>query len=232
MEVSAYQTLSDSSFFTAIAVLIGLACGILAFMILSRRYTVPSGSWMLEGFQGPSNGVSDISCGQESAHAIAISELFSGKMSVTEEGSADLKELKLILSKLCCLKHDLMSASQSVQGMLYLPYSNTHDRENPADVAGRCFTKSIPARDLDIAFGTWKERGLFLVNRLCTSYNLVSSESDTVVRHFKGLWIDVFSIAKNGCLVTKEDPVYESPRDPKGHVPEDVEELGPYKGYY
>lgn len=113
-----------------------------------------------------------------------------------------------------------------------MPYNSTHDRENPADTVGRCFTKSIPARDLDITFGTWKERGLFLLNRLCTSYSLSSEESDDVKRHFTGLWIDVFAIAKNGCLMTKEDPVYESPRDPRGFVPETIEDLGSYKGYY
>jgi hypothetical protein len=229
MESPGFTTLKTSSFFIAISLLIAVACGLVAYMLVSRQNTVPSGH---EGFQGPTRGVSEIPCGQESSYATAILELFSTKQSVTEEGSPDLKEFKLILSKLCCLKHDLMSTAQVVQAMLYLPYNNTHDRENPADIAGRCFTKSIPMRDLDISFGTWKERGIALISRLCTSYNLSPSESDQVKNNFTGLWMDVFSVAKNACVVTKENPVFESPRDPKGFTPEDIQDLGPYKGYY
>lgn len=229
MESPGFTTLKTSSFFIAISFLIAAACGLIAYVLVSRQNTVPSGH---EGFQGPTIGVSEIPCGQESSHAMAILQIFSNKISITEEGVPDLKEFKLILSKLCCLKHDLMSTAQVVQAMLYLPYNTTHDRENPADIAGRCFTKSIPMRDLDITFGTWKDRGLVLVSRLCTSYNLSSSESDEIQNKFTGLWIDVFSIAKNACIVTKEDPVYESPRDPKGFTPEDIQDLGSYKGYY
>jgi hypothetical protein len=117
--------------------------------------------------------------------------------------------------------------------MLYLPYNNTHDRENPADTVARCFTKSIPPRDLDITFGTWKKRALTLINRLCTSYKLSGRESENVVNHFNNLWIDVFAIAKNACVPSSQDgSSFVSPRDVKGFTPETVEELGAYTGYY
>ena len=143
-----------------------------------------------------------------------------------------MKEFKEILSKLCCMKHDLMSTSQSVQNILYIPYNNSHDRENPADTVARCFTKSIPPRDLDITFGTWKQRGLVLLNKLCTSYNLSPSETENATQNFTGVWIDVFSIAKNACSPPAEGAANESPRDVKGLTPVSVDELGPYNGYY
>lgn len=177
-------------------------------------------------------GVSNIPCGQESAEARALAEMFFNKKSSTEDGGPDLKELNQILSKLCCMKHDLMSPAQVVQNMMYLPYNNTHDRENPADTVGRCFTKSIPPRDLDITFATWKERALTLISRLCTSYNFSSPEADQAMQLFMGVWNDVFSIAKNACSPPQRAPENESPRDPKGHMPESVEELGSYTGYY
>jgi len=232
MEAPAITTLSRSSFFVAIAALIAIAIGFIAYNLLSRVNTVPSNKHSgKEGFQGPTNGVSTIPCGQESADAIAILEMFSNKQSTTGEGSADLKEFKLILSKLCCFKHDLMSPGQVVQGMLRMPYSNTHDRENPADIAGRCFTKSVPPRDLDIIFATWKDRAVILLKRLCTSYKMSQGESKKAMNHFMTLWSDVFDIAKGGCVAKQEDPA-SSPRDPKGFTPETTEELGPYKGYY
>ncbi len=194
--------------------------------------TVPSGL-KKEGFQGPARGVSSIPCGQESSEVTNILEIFEKKRSSTEEGKPDLEEFKQILSKLCCMKHDLMGASQSVQNMMYLQYNNTHDRENPADTVARCFTKSIPPRDLDITFATWKDRALVLLNRLCTSYKLSSSDSEKVTNHFTSLWMDVFSIAKKSCSPPPDDgSKVVSPRDVKGFTPETVEELGAYTGYY
>jgi len=230
MEASGFKV-SQTTFFVVIAVIVAVAVGFAASTIFSRMKTVPSG--VSEGFQGPALGVSDIACGQESSEATSLLSIFYNKKSTTDEGEPDMKELKQILSKLCCMKHDLMSASQVVNSMLYIPYNNTHDRENPADTVARCFTKSMTARDLDITFGTWKERGLVLVSKLCTSYNLSASESEKASQHFMSLWLDVFSIAKNACSSTERPSEYgASPRDPKGHMPESVEEHGPYNGYY
>ena len=213
------------------SIFITLIVGFVAYMLVSRRNTVPfSISGTAEGFQGPSHGVSDFSCGQESAEAIALAEMFYGR-STTEEGVPDLVELKIILSKMCCMKHDLMSVSQVVQASMNLPYSNTHDRENPADTVARCFTKGIPPRDLDITFTTWKNRAIILINRLCTSYNLTPVETEEATDYFMRCWSDCFDVAKTVCLTDNRIST-GSPRDPKGLMPETVKDLGPYNGYY
>lgn len=225
-------TLTSSTFFMVIAGIVALAAGFIAYTLISKRNTVPSGSNKKEGFQGPARGVSSIPCGQESSHVTDILEIFARKDSTTGEGSADMKEFKEIMSKMCCMKHDLMGVAQVVSSTLYIPYNNTHDRENPADTVGRCFTKSIPPRDLDIIFATWKTRGLSLSDRLCTSYKLSKGETEKIRRHFTMLWSDVFDIAKGACSPPEKAPEYGSPRDPKGVTPVKVEELGEYKGYY
>ncbi len=226
-------TITSSSFFVVIAGIVALAVGFIAYTLINKRNTVPSGSSeKKEGFQGPARGVSSIPCGQESSHVTSILDIFSNKMSVTEEGSPDFKEFKQIMSKMCCMKHDLMGASQTVSSTLYTPYNNTHDRENPADTVARCFTKSIPPRDLDIIFGTWKNRGLLLLDKLCTSYKLKGGETEKVRKHFNSLWSDVFDIAKGSCSPPEKAPEHGSPRDPKGFMTADVEGLGEYKGYY
>jgi len=217
-----------------VALFCSLVIGFMLYLVFSRVSTVPfktPGHWS-EGFQGPSQGVSDIPCGQESAEAVALSEMFVGRSSTTEEGKPDLKELKLILSKLTCIKHDLVGTAQVVQSTLYLPYSNTHDRENPADTVARCFTKSIPPRDLDISFGTWKQRGEELINRLCTSYKFSKNNSEYARGLFRSVWTDTFSVAKNACSPPAKAAESESPRNVTGFTPETVKELGPYSGYY
>jgi len=231
MEAATSTTFTSTSFFVFFAIIIAVAVGLVTMSVFSRRNTVPSGV-RAEGFQGPAMGVSDLPCGQESTEARALAEMFFNKASSTEEGEPDLKELRQILSKLCCMKHDLMSPGQVVQNMMYLPYNNTHDRENPADTVARCFTKSISPRDLDITFATWKERAVTLISRLCTSYKFSSAEVDNAMQLFMALWDDVFSIAKNACSPPPKADENESPRDPKGHIPESVQELGTYTGYY
>ena len=221
----------SSTLYFFVAVLVALAVAGVSYMMITTNKTIPSGKQIEEGFQGPSRGVSTISCGQESSYAVALSGQFTGRESSTEEGPADLTELKLILSKLCCMKHDLMSTAQVVQASLYIPYNNTHDRENPADTVARCFTKSIPPRDLDIYFETRSDRVLVLLSRLCTSYNLSDSEERDAKNNFMSCWSDSYDVAKTVCT-PNTPPSQGSPRDPKGFIPEAVKELGTYKGYY
>lgn len=236
--MDAAATGTSRGLYIGLAIFIALIVGFLAYMLVSRRNTIPfspsgfgaSTGWQ-EGFQGPSQGVSDFPCGQESAEAVALAQMFSDKSSTTEEGKPDLAELKTILSKMCCMKHDLLSAAQVVQASMYLPYSNTHDRENPADTVARCFTKGIPPRDLDITYATWSNRALLLINRLCTSYDLTSVEADKATDYFMRCWKECLSVAQTACLKENKVPT-GSPRDPKGIIPEAVRGLGTYTGYY
>ena len=246
----------STTLYFIIATLIALAVGYVSYMILIKNKTVSSGNWSLdafkdmvakevakvvkmnpkkvrkEGFQGPSKGVSDIQCGQESSYAVNLSALFAAKESTTEEGEADLDEFKQILSKLCCLKHDLMSTNQVVQSTLNLKFNTSHDRENPADTTGRCFTKSLPSRDLDIIFITWRERGLALLDKLCTSYNLNDEEEKAAKNDLLSVWSDAYDVARSVCGPECKDVKNASPRDVRAITPESVRSLGPYTGYY
>jgi len=223
----------DTFFFsTFLAVAIAAAVSLISYMLIARNKTVPSGNWMIEGWQGPPKGVSQIQCGQESSFATALLEIFATKESSTADGEPDLAELKLITSKLCCMKHDLMSTNQVVLSTLTLPFSTGHDRENPAETVSRCFSKSIPPRDLEISFTTWRERGLNLIDRLCTSYTLSKREENSARRNFMSVWFDTYNVARGVCSPDEDVSNKPSPRDPKGFTPETVKVLGEYKGYY
>lgn len=212
----------------AVALLVG-------YVAINKTGTVGSGNWhgsaASEGFQGPRRGVSDIPCGQESSFVTNLADLFSAKKSTTGEGEADLTEFKVILSKLCCLKHDLMSPNRVVRATLHLPFVTVHDRENTGDTVGRCFANSLPPRDLDIIFETWRDRGLTLLDKLCTSYNLTESEATGAKNDFMSVWSDSYDVARTVCIPCKKSEI-SSPRDPKGFMSESIRDLGVYLGYY
>jgi len=188
-----------------------------------------------EGFSGVVAGAGSPDCLYTLAGAAELLSVFeqAGVESVSE-GPRDYSELRLILSKLACLKKDLMSPSGIIQATLYQPYATTHDREPVAETTARCFAKTIPARDLDISFETWRDRGQELLRRLCTAASLSETQASAQEQRFARLWADVYDVAKGACLKgipsIAGKPV--GPRDPAPYVPADVSAVGPYEGYY
>jgi hypothetical protein len=118
------------------------------------------------------------------------------------DASSDYKEFQLILSKLAALKQDLLSTSSVVNATRYQAFETAHDRISTAEVCAMCFTQSIPARDLDIVFITWRDRGRVLLRKLCTEANLTEPEVINMEAQFNALWSDVYDIAKSRCLKT------------------------------
>jgi hypothetical protein len=118
------------------------------------------------------------------------------------EGSADYREFQLILSKLGCLKKDLMSPSGIVEATRYQAFETAHDRINVAEVCAMCLSKSIPERDLDIVFATWRDRGKVLLRKLCTEAQLNEATVKRLEELFMKAWSDVYDISKSKCLKT------------------------------
>jgi hypothetical protein len=186
-----------------------------------------------EGFAGPAKGAGIPDCLRDSQEASDIYEQFATKTNISEEGPDDLRELAQILSKLCCLKKDLVSPSGIVEATRYQPYSTAHDLEPVAETTARCLAKTIPPRDLDLSFDKWTMRGKELIRKLCTSFVLSDSEVISVEKKYKALIADVYDIAKGKCL--KGEPSIggkSGPRDVNPYTPPGLEELREYKGYY
>lgn len=125
----------------------------------------------------------------------------SANPSITE-GSADYRELQLILSKLGCLKKDLMSPSGIVEATRYQAFETAHDRINVAEVCAMCLSQTIPSRDLDIVFATWRDRGRVLLRKLCTEAQLNEEQVVRLEGLFNKAWNDVYEISKAKCLKT------------------------------
>lgn len=150
------------------------------------------------------------------------------------EGSADYKEFQLILSKLGCLKKDLMSPSGTVNATRYQAFETAHDRINVAEVCGMCLSKTIPSRDLDIVFATWRDRGKVLLRKLCTEAQLNQEELNSMESLFHKAWSDVYDIAKSQCLKTdfSKQNGGATGGDVGAFEPEDLKDLRAYTNKY
>ena len=189
----------------------------------------------VEGFGGVARGAGIPDCLRESQEASDIYQLFLTKSNTSEEGEGvdDLRELSLILSKLCCFKKDLMSPSGIVEATRYQPYSTAHDLEPIAETTARCLAKTIPPRDLDLAFDKWSMRGKELIRKLCTSFVLTDYDVKKVDNIYNKLISDVRDIAKSQCLKGEVSIAgMTGPRDVNPYSPPELEELKEYKGYY
>ncbi len=237
-----------SYIFVAIIV-IAIAVGIGYFIFYLRSKTMPNISpfkdmeisekdkeeekLMAEGFYGGvARGAGIPDCLRTSSEAAQLMALFESKYGGLEEGSADFREFRTLLSTLACFKKDLMGVATQVEATRYQPFLTQIDLEPIAETTARCFAKTIPPRDLELAFDKWSKRGHFLIVRLCTSANLSEAEVQKAESTYKTLIADLYDIAKDKCLTgTPTIAAEPAPRDAK---PFDAGELGgrDYHGYY
>jgi len=186
-----------------------------------------------EGFAGPIHMAGIPDCIQNSGDAALLYSTFSSKSSTTEEGADDLRELAVLLGKLACLKRDLMSAGHLVAATRGQPFYTTQDLEPIAETAARCFALTIPPRDIDIAVDKWRERGVMLVKRLCTSYSLNSEDSNMTTMLFKKFMDDIADVMKTVCLKGNSSIAgIPTPRMVDGKEPGENMYFSEYKGYY
>lgn len=210
-------------------ILLVVVVGYVAYVIFNTpRYQQCAGNPLIsEGFfGGVAVGSGHPDCLRTLEGSSALLERFQGAF-----GRPDYVEFQLILSKLACLKKDLLSPSGIVEATRYQPFETAHDREPVAEVTAQCLSQTLPIRDLDIIFDTWKQRGSILLRRLCTIANMKESDVTDAEKLFGKLWADVYDIAKGRCLATR------GMREAVGHeeqpyTPPALENTRAYDGYY
>jgi len=218
----------------AIIILVAILSYFVASTFFYGTYTVPlpsykSGFQGQEGFTVPKRSFlpPPPDCGSNNLLAA-----FQGS-STTEEGTRDYTEFKHMISKLTCFKADLVSPKYTINSTLNQPFITSHDIEPIAETTGRCFAKTIPPRDLDIAMDKWTERGGVLIRRLCTSFSLKDAEASAVEKEFQSFIRDVYDTAREKCLQKEPlDVSKRGPRDPSPFTPRTDPNIGEYSGYY
>ena len=134
-----------------------------------------------------------------------------------EQETDDTKELNTIMRKMEGLRSDLTSPAGVVT--VALPFTSAHDREPVAETTARCFAKTIPARDLDITFETWRNRAQKLFKR-----------AKTMEQPFMTLWADVYAVAKEKCLAGTPS-IAGQPLGPRDAAPFDPLTGNPLSSY-
>lgn len=209
-----------------IAIVLSIVFAYLAFALMRKGRTLPN----VEGFGAPVAGIGSPDCLHESSEASGLIGLFADHSTNVEAGPTDLQELTAICSKLSCMKRDLMSVAGQVSSTLRQPFATSHDIEPVAETVGRCFSKTLPVRDLELSFDKWKTRGRFLVKRLCTAYHLNPKEQKQADDLLNGLLVDVYDVALQRCVATVNDKV--DPHQPAPQTPPQLDSLRQYTGYY
>ena len=148
-------------FFIALLV-VGVSIGI-GVLFWNRGHTMPviqgfkTEGFKAEGFAGVAVGAGVPECLRSSSAASQLYSMVSDP-SKGEEGSADFKEFALLLSQLCCFKKDLLGVAGVVEATRYQEFNTQLDLEPIAETTARCFAKTIPPRDLEIAFDKWQKK--------------------------------------------------------------------------
>jgi len=187
-----------------------------------------------EGFAGPAVGAGMPDCLSTSADCAQLSEMLSSRQSTTDEGADDVRELNVILSKIACLKRDLLGNAKVVQATRYQPFSTSHDLEPVAETAGRRFSRTIPQRDLSLSLDKWGSRATFLIKRACTSLKLSDGEEEKALQLFGQAMADLSDIAAGECCTSADAVIGGVPqkRMVSGFMSAALNALRPYEGYY
>lgn len=212
-------------FFVVVAIIVGVVVYIM--------FRIPKYKRVDEGFYGgAARGSGHPDCLRTLPEGSQILDVLHGRVSggAIEEGSSDYAELQLILSKMACLKKDLLSPSGIVDATRYQAFETAHDRENIAEVCATCLNQTIAPRDLDIIFATWRDRGNLLIKKLCTEARLKEQEVEKIEMLFKSAWSDVYDVAKSRCLKTQFSQ--QKPDDVGAFEPPALKDARQYDGYY
>jgi hypothetical protein len=218
-----------SYFWLAIGIVVTALIILIVYYVVGRAETRP----IKQGFYGgPINGTSGLACGRMSSEAEALVAMFANRqLNVGEEGQTDFRDLKAVLSKMLCMKSDLMAPQHTITAVKELGFATHMDIQPVADLTARCFTKTIPERDLSIQYIKWREFGLDMVRRLCTAGQFTEAEVQQAEGLFLAAWKDAYDVASIQCLKTATDDKL-SPHDAAPRVPENIKDLREYDGYY
>jgi len=135
-------------------------------------------------------------------------------------------ELRLLVSKLCCMEADIAAPSAGVYRTINFQFRTSEDMEPPATIVGRCLRNAVNRRDIDLILEKYKWRGGYLIKKLCTGHDIPQAlvEFDKVVAHLQ------FAMT-SFCL--KAQPTMDKPvgaRDMGFWEPDTVADLSQYQG--
>jgi hypothetical protein len=141
---------------------------------------------------------------------------------IADIDTAEADELRLLVSKLCCMEADIATPAPGKYRTMNLQFRTSQDTEPPVTIVSRCLSGAVNARDVELIIEKFKLRGQVLVDVLCKDA-AASAELDKIIAHLQ------FAMT-SFCLKKSPDMDRPSgPRDP-GFWSSDESDLQQYEG--
>lgn len=134
-------------------------------------------------------------------------------------------ELRLLVSKLCCLEADIATPAAGLIRTLPLQFRTDTDMEPASSTVARCRAGAIPARDVELMTEKFAKRGAALVREA------LGGSCGDAQAEFTEVLARTHQALASACLKpapTMDRPV--GPRDPGFWTPHDVADLSSYQG--
>jgi hypothetical protein len=104
---------------------------------------------------------------------------------LNSDGTDDtVAELRLLLTKLCCMEADIATPSPGTYRTYGLQFRTQQDIEPPATLVGRCLANAVNSRDIEIIIDKYTARGHVLLDRLKMPSS-ATTEFDAVVTRLR-----------------------------------------------
>ena len=84
---------------------------------------------------------------------------------ITVEGE-DADELRLLVSKLCCIEADISTPVPGNYRTLPLQFRTSHDMEPPSTFVSSCLRNAVRKRDIELVIEKYSTRGKVLIKKL------------------------------------------------------------------
>ena len=144
---------------------------------------------------------------------------------IADVDSAEADELRLLMSKLCCMEADIAAPGAGTYRTLNLQFRTSQDTEPPVAIVSRCLVGAVNNRDTELIIAKFKARGHELIRELCQdSEKAATEEFDTVLRRLE-LTMMSFCVRKGASM---DRPA--GPRDP-GYWASEESDLSQYDGF-
>jgi len=139
-------------------------------------------------------------------------------------GDADADELRLIVSKACCMEADISSPAAGVIRSLPLQFRTTHDMDVASTIVGGCRSSILKDRDIALVLDKFGRRGHELIDRLIESSPEAHTDLDAVLDRLRWAMVSFCKVAPPNM----ERP--SGPRDPGFWEADETSDLIQYQG--
>jgi bacterioferritin-associated ferredoxin len=100
------------------------------------------------------------------------------RFAAVPETNTDAAELRLLVSKLCCLEADIATPAAGRYRTMPLQFRTSHDMEPASSFVGRCLRNAVQKRDIDLVIEKYEKRGKELLDTVLAGGDCAAAHKD------------------------------------------------------